>query len=261
MYWPTLPSNGGEQDFIGIFTGNSGTGTGICYASIGNNAGQMYWSLYNNVVGADHTSSATINAGVWYQVQMAGYVSSTVGFMTLWVNGNLIMNITKQNLGSTNVGTVQLTTDSVTVGQYWDDITVATSYITSAGNTGAAEYVDNAVAATSYADPATSSPMCSVLSASPGGSSPYSYQWYLNNAAVSGATSASWTFTPSSTGTYGVTVRITDQAGNQVTSNRATVTVRRASASVAATNATPSQAVIVAGEINNSNETLANDRN
>jgi hypothetical protein len=46
-----------------------------------------------------------------------------------------------------------------------------------------------------------------------GGTSPYSYQWYLNGSAVSGATSSSWTFTPASTGTYEIYVNITDAVG------------------------------------------------
>jgi hypothetical protein len=55
--------------------------------------------------------------------------------------------------------------------------------------------------------------------------SSYVYQWYLNGSAVSGATSASWTFTPSSTGSYAVYVTIIDNFGRRATSNTALVTV------------------------------------
>jgi hypothetical protein len=61
---------------------------------------------------------------------------------------------------------------------------------------------------------------CSVL----GGTSPFSYQWYLNGIAVPGATEASWTFTPSY-GSYTVYVKVTDSAGAQATSNRVLVRV------------------------------------
>jgi uncharacterized protein YjdB len=61
-----------------------------------------------------------------------------------------------------------------------------------------------------------------------GGTLSYSYQWYLNGAAVSGATGASWTFTPSSTGSYTIYVKVTDGAGQQAKSNTATVTVKAA---------------------------------
>jgi YVTN family beta-propeller protein len=57
------------------------------------------------------------------------------------------------------------------------------------------------------------------------GTSPYSYQWYLNGSAVSGATSASWTFTPSSTGYYTVYVAVTDATSAFAISNTSTVTV------------------------------------
>jgi hypothetical protein len=58
-----------------------------------------------------------------------------------------------------------------------------------------------------------------------GGTSPYSYQWYLNGAPVLGATSASWTFTPTATGTYFVKLKITDSEANTAESDSASVTV------------------------------------
>jgi hypothetical protein len=60
-----------------------------------------------------------------------------------------------------------------------------------------------------------------------GGTSPYTYQWYLNGASVSGATKHAWTFTPTSAGFYTVYVKVTDSAGMHATSNTATVTVNR----------------------------------
>jgi parallel beta-helix repeat protein len=58
-----------------------------------------------------------------------------------------------------------------------------------------------------------------------GGTSPFAYQWYLNDSAVSGATSASWAFAPSSSGSYSVYARATDVASAVATSNTAVVTV------------------------------------
>jgi hypothetical protein len=55
-----------------------------------------------------------------------------------------------------------------------------------------------------------------------GGKSPYSYQWYLNDAAVSGATSQNWIFTPSVTGHYKVYVTVTDGLDTMVQSNSVT---------------------------------------
>ena len=54
-----------------------------------------------------------------------------------------------------------------------------------------------------------------------GGTSPYSYQWYLNGILVSGATSSKWTFTPASAGFYTVYVKVTDSLGMHTTSNTA----------------------------------------
>jgi len=58
-----------------------------------------------------------------------------------------------------------------------------------------------------------------------GGKTPYSYQWYLNGTAVSGATSPTWTFTPVTTGYYIVYLNVTDSAPNTAKSNEASVTV------------------------------------
>jgi hypothetical protein len=79
-----------------------------------------------------------------------------------------------------------------------------------------------------------------------GGSGTLSYQWFLNGSAVSGATDQTWTFTASSTGSYSVYLRVTDQASLPVTvqSNVSAVTVNPAP-SVAAS---PSAWNITAGQ-------------
>jgi outer membrane protein assembly factor BamB len=45
----------------------------------------------------------------------------------------------------------------------------------------------------------------------PGGSPPYIYQWYLDGVALSGATSSSWTFTPSSAGSFTIRAAVIDR--------------------------------------------------
>jgi hypothetical protein len=57
-----------------------------------------------------------------------------------------------------------------------------------------------------------------------GGTAPYSYQWYLNGAPVSGATSNSWTFLPTSMGMDFVSLTITDAHNNIAYSATAEVT-------------------------------------
>jgi hypothetical protein len=58
-----------------------------------------------------------------------------------------------------------------------------------------------------------------------GGTSPYTYQWYLNGNPVSGATSGSWTFTPSAIGVYSVYLKVTDVSSTTAQSGTAQVTV------------------------------------
>jgi len=52
-----------------------------------------------------------------------------------------------------------------------------------------------------------------------GGTAPYTYQWYLNDTAVSGATGSTWAFTPTSAGYYKVYLNVTDGFSFRVQSN------------------------------------------
>jgi parallel beta-helix repeat protein len=58
-----------------------------------------------------------------------------------------------------------------------------------------------------------------------GGYTPYSYQWYLNGNPVSGATSDTWTFTPTTSGIYYVYLKVTDDTDNTTQSETARTTV------------------------------------
>jgi len=58
-----------------------------------------------------------------------------------------------------------------------------------------------------------------------GGTQPFTYQWCSNGAAVSGATSSSWTFTPSTSGSYSIYVNATDSSTPPQTATSANYTV------------------------------------
>jgi len=56
-----------------------------------------------------------------------------------------------------------------------------------------------------------------------GGYTPYTYQWYLNDTQVSGATMNNWTFTPTTLGTYIVHLKVTDAYNSTVQSQNALI--------------------------------------
>jgi hypothetical protein len=58
-----------------------------------------------------------------------------------------------------------------------------------------------------------------------GGTPAYSYQWYVGSSPVPGATSATWTFTPTSPGIYYVYLNVTDSTGKVAISNTARVVI------------------------------------
>jgi parallel beta-helix repeat protein len=57
-----------------------------------------------------------------------------------------------------------------------------------------------------------------------GGYTPYSYQWYLNGNPVSGATSTTWTFTPTTSGICYIHLKVTDAEANTAQSDTARIT-------------------------------------
>lgn len=58
-----------------------------------------------------------------------------------------------------------------------------------------------------------------------GGTGPYTYQWYIGSNPVSGATSSTWTFTPTAGGTYLITLKVMDSLNNTALSEPSRVTV------------------------------------
>jgi len=58
-----------------------------------------------------------------------------------------------------------------------------------------------------------------------GGYPPYSYQWYLDGNPVSGATSNTWIFAPTTSGIYYIQLKVTDAKGNTAQSETARVVV------------------------------------
>jgi hypothetical protein len=67
--------------------------------------------------------------------------------------------------------------------------------------------------------------LATLSTAASGGTPPYSYQWYLNDKPISGATTTTYVFNPSSAETYNIYVAIRDSANTTVNSNTITETV------------------------------------
>jgi hypothetical protein len=119
------------------------------------------------------------------------------------------------------------------------DLSEGTHYITvyandSSGNMGASEMVYFTIAipppplSTSISPPSASilvGQSVTFTSTVSGGYPPYSYQWYLNGAPVSGANATSWTFTPTTSGICFIHLKVTDAKANTAQSDTARITV------------------------------------
>jgi hypothetical protein len=86
------------------------------------------------------------------------------------------------------------------------------------------------------------------------GTSPFSYQWYLNDVAVSGATGSTWAFVSSSAGSYSVYLNVTDGAGFRIKSNVVAVAVN----SMPSVSASPGSAMMDVGQMQLFTSTVSN---
>ena len=85
--------------------------------------------------------------------------------------------------------------------------------------------IDPTVTIVSSQNPTDAGNSVTFTASGSGGTGSYSYQWYLNGNAVSGATSSTYTTSFSSAGSDSVYVILTDGAGNTATSSTITETV------------------------------------
>ena len=128
--------------------------------------------------------------------------------------------------GSFSSTTASNPTWSASAGTYSISLYVSTD----AGNSGTVSYTqtvnsDPSVSISSSHNPSDIGESVTFTSSVSGGTGSYSYQWYLNGAAVSGATGSSFTTSFSSSGSNTVYVVATDSNSVSVQSNTITQTV------------------------------------
>jgi len=102
-----LSCSGIPQTFLTIDTAASGN---ICTFGILSN-GAISSSFGNS-------SSGIITAGTWYQVQIYLKRHATAGIVTVKVDGVMVINLTNQNTGATDIGIIVLQTLGVLSSHY-----------------------------------------------------------------------------------------------------------------------------------------------
>jgi hypothetical protein len=124
------------------------------------------------------------------------------------------------------------TTPATVMGDNGASFTVTLTNIAGQITSSAAVLTVKAVAPSITTQPASQSILAgqtATFSVAAGGTAPFTYQWYLNGAAIAGATSSSWTTAAAAVADSGslYTVTVGNSAG-QVTSAAATLTVKTA---------------------------------
>jgi hypothetical protein len=177
----------------------------LVYTSIGSLSVTISPTTAKIKVGESVTFTSTVSGGVpgysykWYLngTEVSGAISPTWTFTPVTSGTyNVYLNVTDSihNTAKSNIASV----------------TVAPPLIVSISPTSASILVGQSVTFTSTPS---------------GGYPPYSYQWYLGGVQVSGATSASWTFTPTTSGIYYVYLQVKDANNNIAQSETAKITV------------------------------------
>jgi hypothetical protein len=174
-------------------TGLSTSQTGPITVSVSGNVTGGYKTQYYLTVSVDPSGIATIPGQGWYDASTAPTLTapSVSGYQfAYWdVDG------TSQGAGA-------------------DPITVTID----AAHTATAHYAQTGAQLTVTITPLSATVLpgnqVDFSSTVTGGTSPYGYQWYLNDNPVSGATSSTWTFIPTTQGVYYVYLKVTDALNN-----------------------------------------------
>ena len=126
-------------------------------------------------------------------------------------------------------GTLTVKTSSSTNGgNFSSSVTYQLAYVTTVIKESISGELQLPVLSTSYPEDATvamgGSVTAETVISQHGNPNTYTYQWYRNGTAISGATNINYTFTPTEAGTTTLYCNVTNEAGT-VTSRTATITV------------------------------------
>jgi parallel beta-helix repeat protein len=231
-------------------TGNSATGNGL---------GIHIGSSNNNTVTGNNLTENSLygielEVSSWNTVTANNVINNSIGLQLLNSSNNTIYhNSFTRNLAQISIHSASIDNtwnDTYPLGgNYWSDYNGTDFFngpyqnVTGSDGIGDTPYVIDANNTDNYPlmNPFSIGPLSVTISPATatlvigqshlftstvsGGTLTYTYQWYLNGAAVPGANSNRWTFTPKSVGAYTVNVEVTDSVGTQAMSNTALVQV------------------------------------
>jgi hypothetical protein len=216
-----LPSAAGH---IMSIAGRSGGGTDLDVQAEGDNRFKFYIGP-----GILVSSSTVAQAGQWYYVAATyqGYDSTKI-----YVNGLLEATTSISGFGvrAPNSNSFSVGESLVWRGRYFngtiDEVKLYNRTLLAEEIW--AEYTRTFVSISHSFDIMDVGQSQQFNSSVDGGLLPYSYQWSLNDAAVSGAALTSWMFMPSAPGSHAIFLNVTDAAGASEVSDTVTVSVNEA---------------------------------
>jgi chitodextrinase len=123
----------GSSSTVNLLKLRTGTGASIL-GLFRNTTGKLGYR--NEVTGVSTTSSTTITAGAWHEVQIRVRINGASGESETWFDGVRIASLSKtENFGTTALGRIQLGENSTgrTFDITFDDVAAATSFISGGG--------------------------------------------------------------------------------------------------------------------------------
>lgn len=158
------------------------------------------------------SSPFTLNTSQWYCLELETYISNSSGYAKLYVDGVNVLSIEgvdNDGQGNPNhAGFGQIFGSQDGEATWWDCCVIADSYI---GLEQGPPFAVSISPSSAVMNVGQSQLFTSNIS---GGTSPYNYQWYFNDAPVSGATSNNWTFMPTFSGSHKIELTVQDAAAN-----------------------------------------------
>lgn len=167
----------------------------------------------------------------WYEIEIDYQKGAGTGSVSFYLND--VQKLTATGLNN-NIDPIQVlvgisedwtggSRSSSAFSNYIDCVDVATTHIGLVGSTPVPTPLSASITPTSSSIQTGQSTSFTVSAS--GGTTPYTYQWYVNNVLVSGQTGTIYGFSSLVAGSYSVYAKVTDSTGTSINSNTATVTV------------------------------------
>lgn len=189
----------------------------------GGSTSSTYISVDHACANATADSHNTYDVGetVTFTISVGSYVICETDTATLYYQGSDVASLSRKDTGNTSAISTTYSHTFASSGTKTFYVTLSGAYSGTGNKVDLYVNSDPSVSITTSANPVISNQSVTFNASASGGTTPYSYQWYVNGNAVSGATSSTYSpsFDVSAHAYENVNVTVKDATGYSVNSN------------------------------------------